>query len=74
MTNFHLDSRLGLIFVCFCRPTSVLSGHKAGIIDIKIHEQRRQILTYSKANGGKTLTPDDTFRVSKAGKCPLSVF
>ena len=30
------------------RPTSVLSGHKAGIIDINILTARRQILTYSK--------------------------
>ena len=30
------------------RPTSVLSGHKAGIIDIKIRAAKNQILTYSK--------------------------
>ena len=30
------------------RPTSVLGGHKAGIIDIKIHVDRRFVFSYSK--------------------------
>ena len=30
------------------RPTSVLSGHKAGIIDIKIHSERRYVFSYGK--------------------------
>ena len=30
------------------RPTSVLGGHKAGIIDIKIHVERRFVFSYSK--------------------------
>ena len=32
----------------WCRPTSVLGGHKAGIIDIKIHVDRRFVFSYSK--------------------------
>ena len=30
------------------RPTSVLGGHKAGIIDIKIHTERRFVFSYGK--------------------------
>lgn len=30
------------------RPTSVLGGHKAGIIDIKIHSERRYVFSYGK--------------------------
>ena len=30
------------------RPTSVLGGHKAGIIDIKIHSERRFVFSYGK--------------------------
>ena len=30
------------------RPTSVLTGHKAGIIDIKIHVARRFVFSYGK--------------------------
>ena len=30
------------------RPTSVLGGHKAGIIDIKLHVERRFVFSYSK--------------------------
>ena len=31
-----------------CRPTSVLGGHKAGIIDIKIQVERRFVFSYGK--------------------------
>lgn len=30
------------------RPTSVLGGHKAGIMDIKLHVEKRMVFSYSK--------------------------
>lgn len=56
MSNYDMSQKVGVLAtgsndmmvrlwnpVVTSRPTSVLSGHKAGIIDIKLHVSKRMV-------------------------------
>ena len=51
------------------RPTSVLGGHKAGIMDIKLHVDKRLVFSYSKDAVIKLWDMDRATIIQTIGEC-----